>query len=96
MVRVVYESSGADRKAARALIGPTQIVLCVMVGGGFIGADFARRPLTAKRDTRAGGAPYPVTKVEAVRGALVGLAEAAGLDPADLPEVPRFHAAGVF
>ena len=47
------------------------------------------------RDTRAGCAPYSVKDVETIRGALVGLAEAGGLDPSNLPTRLEFHKAGV-
>ena len=80
---------------ARRLISGTQIALYVMVGGGKDGEEYARDPLGATRDTRAGQAPYSVKDVETVRGALVGLAEAAGLDPRNLPQMMQFHKAGV-
>ena len=80
---------------ARRLISGTQIALYVMVGGGKDGEEHARNPLGATRDTRAGCAPYSVKDVETIRGALVGLAEAGGLDPSNLPTRLEFHKAGV-
>jgi len=85
-----------NKAAALRLIPGTQIALYIMVGGGMAGKSYAENPLDAYRNTRAGRAPYSVKDVEAMRGALVALAEAAGLDPHHLPPMQDFYGAGVF
>lgn len=94
-VKAAFNYEGSKDRA-RELIPPTQIALSVMVGGGIVGHLYATNPAKAYRDDRAGRSPYSHKDVEAVRGALVALAEVAGMDPSELPAPPAFHAAGVF
>ena len=89
-------SFAAEKKRARALIPGTQLALYVMVGGGLIGRFYAEQPEYAYRDTRAGRAPFKTKEVEAMRGALLGLADVCGMDGRDMPRMADFHAAGVF
>ena len=77
-------------------IGPLQTAIYVAVGGGFLGKLFAEQPADAYTDSRVGRRPYPWRKIENMRQVLCALAEARGLDPHHLPDMPDFHACGVF
>jgi hypothetical protein len=92
----VRELFKRDIRRARKIIPGTQLAIYIMAGGGLIGRLYSEQPADAYRDDRAGRAPYKFRELEAMRGSLVGLAEACGMDPHHLPEMPPFHSAGVF
>jgi hypothetical protein len=83
-------------KNDQLLIGTLQTVAFVAAGGGIIGRMYAESPADAYRDARAGKAPYNVSELENIRLTLIAMAEAYGLNPHKLPQMPQFHSCGVF
>ncbi len=45
---------------------------------------------------RVGKLPYSRKEIENMRQVLVAMAEIRGLDPNNLPKMPKFHCCGVF
>lgn len=77
-------------------IGPLQVAVYVMVGGGMLGRSAAEQPADFYIDGRVGSLPYPKGDIKQAVAVLVAQAEAMGLDPRHLPEVPAFHACGIW
>ncbi len=77
-------------------IGAMQVAIYVACGGGCIGLQHADHPLHAYIDSRVGKLPYGRKQIENMRIVLIAMAEAKGLDPNNLPAMPRFHNCGVF
>jgi hypothetical protein len=77
-------------------IGAHQVAVYVMCGGGWLGESAARRPAGFYIDDRCGKLPYPRRSIMQAVDTLATIAKANGLDPNNLPEMPRFHNCGVF
>lgn len=77
-------------------IGALQVAIYVACGGRWIGREHAERPAEAYIDARVGKLPYSRREIENMRIVLISMAEARGLDPNNLPAMPRFHNCGVF
>lgn len=77
-------------------IAVLQTAIYVACGGGWIGEMHANRPAEAYIDSRVGRLPYSRSEIENMKLVLIAMAEAKGLDPSNLPEMPRFHNCGVF
>ncbi len=90
-VKTAFESGFAD-----ADIGALQVVIYVACGGGWIGRLYAEQPKVAYIDARVGKRPYSRKDIENMRQVLVAMAEQRGLDPENLPMMPKFHSCGVF
>lgn len=71
-------------------LGTLQVALYVAVGGGSLGEEFAHHPASpsAYMDDRVNPRPYSRSKIEALRQCLITMAEARGLDPLSLPNMP--------
>lgn len=72
-----------------------QVAVFVMCGGGFLGRMAAEQPADFYIDDRARGAYKSAEIIQAVQ-VLVIAAGAHGLNPHDMPPMPRFHNMGVF
>jgi|JI10StandDraft_1071094.scaffolds.fasta_scaffold231486_5 hypothetical protein len=90
-VKTALESGFAD-----ADIGALQVAIYVACGGGWIGRLYSEQPKGAYIDARVGKLPYSRKEIENMRQVLVAMAEQRGLDPNNLPEMPKFHNCGVF
>lgn len=77
-------------------VTPMQVAVYVMCGGGFLGRMAAEQPAYFYIDDRVGRLPYRKNEIEQAVKALAVIAEANGLDPHHLPEMPRFHNCGIF
>ena len=77
-------------------VGAAQIAVYVMAGGGLIGKSAAEQPAGFYVDSRVSRRPYKLRDIYAAVRVLVRMAEAAGLDPRNLPPMPRFHNLSVF
>ena len=73
-----------------------QVAVYVMCGGGLVGRRAAEQPADFYRDARCSRPPYPDKVIMEAVKVLVALAEEAGLDPHDMPKMPRFHNFGYF
>lgn len=80
----------------RRMIGPAQVALYVMCGGGLVACSYAEQPASAYRDLRCCRAPYGSRKIERARRALIAMAERCGLDPNKMPPMSDFGNLGVF
>ena len=87
---------GIELYGAEWDIGTMQVAIYVACGGGWIGLQHAEQPLHAYIDDRVGKLPYSRKEIENMRAVLVELAKAKGLDPDNLPAMPKFHTCGVF
>jgi hypothetical protein len=77
-------------------IGPHQVAVYVMCGGGFLGQFAARQPADFYIDSRVGRLPFGRREIGQAVAVLATIAEAKGLDPHHLPPMPDFHACGIF
>ena len=77
-------------------IGALQVAIYVACGGGWIGQNHAERPVEAYIDDRVGTLPYSRREIENMKIVLIAMADAKGLDPSNLPPMPKFHSCGVF
>lgn len=77
-------------------IGPQQIAVYIMLGGGMIGEFATQKPADFYLDERAPNPPYHIAKIQQAIRVLIAIAEAHGLDPHDLPTMPRLHNSGIF
>ena len=77
-------------------IGPLQVAVYVMCGGGMLGRMAAEQPADFYIDSRCGRLPYGVKDIEQAVNVLAVIAEVQGLNPHHLPSMPHFHASGVF
>jgi len=82
--------------AAQYEVGPLQIAVYVMAGGGFLGRFAAEQPADFYIDDRCGRLPYGRKDIAQAVETLKTIAEAQGLDPHHLPAMPDFHGCGVF
>lgn len=73
-----------------------QVAVYVMCGGGFLGRMAAEQPADFYVDARCGKLPFKVREIEQAVQVLVIAAGAHGLDPHNMPAMPRFHNMGVF
>lgn len=73
-----------------------QVAVYVMCGGGFLGRMAAEQPADFYIDSRCGKLPYKTREIEQAVQVLIIAAGAHGLDPHNMPEMPRFHNMGVF
>ncbi len=73
-----------------------QVAVYVMCGGGLLGHLAANKPGSFYIDDRVGRLPYTKREIYQAILTLVSIAEANGLDPKHLPEMPRFHNMGIF
>lgn len=73
-----------------------QVVVYVMCGGGLLGRSAAQQPIDFYIDDRCGRLPYSRREIVQAVATLATLAEAAGLDPRNLPRTPAFHNCGIF
>lgn len=80
---------------ADADIGAMQIAIYVACGGGWIGEMHAKQPADSYVDLRVGKLPYSRTAINNMRIVLIEMAEARGLDPRNLPTMPKLHNCGV-
>lgn len=72
------------------VIQSMQVALYVMCGGGLLGKSAAEQPGSFYIDERCGRLPYGRRAVKGAVRQLVALAKASGLDPNNLPPMPRF------
>jgi hypothetical protein len=77
-------------------IGPLQVAVYTMCGGGHLGRLAAEKPADFYIDTRKGKLPYSRKEIMQVVAVLETLSVKHGLDPRHLPDMPGFHACGVF
>ena len=77
-------------------IAALQVAVYVMCGGGQLGLIAAERPADFYIDQRVGRLPYGKKAIEQAVDCLIVLAEAAGMNPKQLKEMPRFHSCGIF
>lgn len=77
-------------------IGPLQVAVYVMVGGGMLGRMAAQQPADFYLDARVSRRPYSTKAILNAVEVLAAMAEEKGLNPHNLPAVPQFHACGVF
>lgn len=77
-------------------IGAMQVAVYVMAGGGFLGRAAAEQPADFYIDSRVTRRPYPVADICRAVEVLATIAKANGLDPHNLPEMPRLHNLSVF
>jgi hypothetical protein len=73
-----------------------QVMVYVMVGGGFVGRSHAEQPAGAYVDGRCSKPPYALRAISQATEVLAIMAEVAGLDPNHLPEMYNIHCSGVF
>lgn len=77
-------------------IGPHQVAVYVMCGGGVLGSFAAEQPADFYIDDRVGRLPYPRKEICQAVETLTTIAEVNGLNPKHLPPMPRFHNCGIF
>ena len=77
-------------------IGALQVAIYVACGGGWIGKNHAEQPVEAYIDDRVGKLPYSRREIENMKLVLIAMAKEKGLDPSNLPPMPKFHSCGVF
>lgn len=77
-------------------IGALQVAIYVACGGGWIGQNHAEQPVEAYIDDRVGKLPYSRREIENMKLVLIAMADAKGIDPSNLPPMPKFHSCGVF
>lgn len=77
-------------------IGALQVAIYVACGGWSIGRSHAEQPAEACIDKRVGKLPYSRRDIENMKIVLIAMAEAKGIDPSNLPPMPKFHSCGVF
>ena len=77
-------------------IGPHQVAVYTMCGGGFLGAFAAEQPSDFYIDARVGRLPYPKKEIYQAVKTLATIAKANGLNPAKMPRMPVFHNSGIF
>lgn len=77
-------------------IGSLQVAIYVACGGGWIGEMHACSPAISYIDDRVGKLPYSRREIENIKFVLIAMAEAKGLDPSNLPPIPKLHRCGVF
>lgn len=77
-------------------IAVLQTAIYVACGGGWLGNLYANQPADAYMDASVGKLPYSRRAIENIKIVLIAMAEAKGLDPCNLPKMPRFHSCGVF
>lgn len=77
-------------------LGPQQVMVYVMAGGGFVGRLAAEQPADFYVDDRASRRPYPLGSLYQAVNVLQAMAEALGLNPHNLPAMPNIHASGIF
>jgi len=85
-----------DQCCSPETIGPLQVAVYVMAGGGIIGRLAAEQPADFYVDSRVGRRPYPMGALCQAVKVLAALAEVHGLDPHHMPPMPRFHGCGIF
>lgn len=90
-VKYALESCFSD-----ADIGVMQVAIYVACGGGLIGRLYAEQPKEAYIGICARKLPYSRKEIENMRQVLVAMAEQRGLDPNNLPKIPKFHSCGIF
>jgi hypothetical protein len=72
-----------------------QVAVYVMCGGSLLGRMAAEQPADFYIDSRCGRLPYGRREIMQAVQVLVLAAGANGLDPHNMPEMPRFHNMGV-
>ena len=77
-------------------IGNMQIAVYAMVGGGLLGRSAAEQPADFYIDGRVGKLPYTRRHIIGAVERLALIAQANGLNPHDMPSMPRLHNLGVF
>jgi len=94
---VVAQSERQAVAADRAReIGPLQVAVFVMAGGGFLGRMAAEQPADFYIDDRCEDLRYEAEEIEQAVEVLRITAQAQGLDPHKMPAMPEFHACGIF
>lgn len=73
-----------------------QVLVYTMCGGGFLGRFAAQQPGDFYIDMRVGGLPYSKRQIEQAVKVLATIAKLAGLDPKNLPSMPKIHNSGIF
>lgn len=73
-----------------------QVAVYVMAGGGMLGRSAAEQPGSFYVDARVSRRPYSERKLFLATRILAAIAEANGLDPEHMPEMPNIHNLGVF
>jgi len=92
----VINSSPADPIFGNMATTYLQVAVYVMCGGGLLGHFAAEQPADFYIDDRVGRLPYPRKEIYQAVSVLKTLAEAHCLDPHKMPELPSFHACGIF
>ena len=73
-----------------------QVAVYVMCGGGFLGRMAAEQPADFYIDERCTKLPYGKREIIQAVQVLVIAAGAHGLNPHEMPAMPRFHNMGIF
>lgn len=73
-----------------------QIMVYTMCGGGFLGRFAAEQPGDFYIDMRVGGLPFPKREIEQAVRVLATIAKLAGLNPKQMPAMPKIHNSGIF
>ncbi len=77
-------------------IAAHQVAVFVMCGAGMLGRLAAEYPADFYVDDRVARLPYTKREIKQAVDTLVTLARAAGMDPRQMPPMPRFHNCGIF
>ncbi len=80
----------------KADVGAAQVAVYVMAGGGLIGRFAAEQPADFYVYDRVSRRPYPKRELYRAVAVLARMAQANGLDPRNMPSMPRLHSLTVF
>lgn len=80
----------------KASIGAVQLAVYVMAGGGMLGRFAAEQPADFYIDDRVSKRPYPKRAIYRAVAVLTRMAQVAGLDPHQMPAMPRLHNLTIF
>jgi len=96
MIKIDIEGIKKSVSSYNYEVGPQQIIVYVMCGGGFIGRLAAEQPADFYIDGRVIKLPYPKKQIYQAVKVLSAIAEVKGLDTHNLPKMPVFHNSGIF
>ena len=91
-----FETGSALGDAAKNALGYLQVAVYVMCKGGLLGRFAAEQPGDFYIDSRVGKLPFGKRDIGQAVEVLAALAEIHGLDPHHMPQMPDFHACGIF
>jgi len=77
-------------------IGALQVAVYTMCGGGRLGCFAAEQPADFYIDDRCGRLPYRRKEIMRATEVLATFAQAAGMDPRNMPMMPDFHGCGIW